>query len=217
MNATGQTIRFHRRPWLAAALLLVSAGLLSAAAAGTVRRPHPQYAYGHTWRPGDVVNLHVVANSDSAVDQAIKLKVRDAVTSALLPLIAGARTPDEVQATVLRNRVRLERVAARALMAGAGSGPVRIEVIAAGDNRAVRVVIGRGAGHNWWCVLYPPLCLVEGETASPASARAFSSRPTLSSDSTVDPPVEVRSALVEWWNATHQRLIARGQLGSLTR
>lgn len=212
MNAAGQTIRFHRRPWLAVTLLLIVAGLLSAAATTTVRRPAPEYAYGHTWRPEDVVNLHVVANSDTPADQAFKLKVRDAVTAALLPLTAGARTPDEVQAIVLQHRTRLERVATQALRAAGGDSPVRIEVLATAEHRAVRVVIGRGAGHNWWCVLYPPLCLVEGQTASPASAQAFPAGGPANGQR-----VEVRSALLDWWNATHQRLAARGLLSFLAR
>lgn len=208
----GQAIRFHRRPWLAAALLLVAAGLLSAAAAATVRRAQPENAYGHTWRPGDTVNFHVVANSDAPADQALKLRVRDAVMATLIPMLAGARTADEAQAAVLRERVRLERVAAEALRAGGASDPVRVEVTATAERRAVRVVIGRGAGHNWWCVLYPPLCLVEGETASPAGVQAFSIQPAENAPE-AEPSVEVRSALADWWGTARQHLALRGLLG----
>lgn len=215
MDAVGQAVRSHRRPWLAATLLLVAAGLLSAAAAAAVRRPQPENAYGHTWRPADAVNFHVVANSDTQADQALKLRVRDAVMDVLMPMLAGARTADEAQATVLRERARLEHVATEALRASGAADPVRVEVIATAERRAVRVVIGRGAGHNWWCVLYPPLCLVEGETAYPATVPAF----TVQTENApaAEPHVEVRSALADWWGAARQQLAVRGLLGLRSR
>lgn len=209
MDTAGWTIRAPRRPWRAAALLVLAAGLLSASAVATVR-PRPEYAYGHSWRAGgaadlDAVNFHVVASSDAPADQALKLRVRDAVTPVVLRLVAGARSADEAQAAVLRERARLERLAAQALRAAGASHPVRVEVLATGERRAVRVVIGRGAGHNWWCVLYPPVCLAAGGTASPAGTL-----PAQVGDPAVTPPVVVRSALLDWLGAARQRLAARG-------
>lgn len=111
---------------------------------------------------GKLVRLHVVANSDRAADQALKLRVRDAV-------LAEAGAAAAVDDALL---MRMERAAQRTLRAaGCGDG-VRVArtrmwfdtrdygtfALPAGWYDAVRVTIGAGAGHNWWCVLFPPLC-----------------------------------------------------------
>ena len=81
---------------------------------------------------GEYIRLHVVAEDDGEAAQALKLEVRDACLIAARALLADCGSADEAWARI------------------------------AGDYRAVRVVIGAGEGHNWWCVLYPSLCLPEG-------------------------------------------------------
>ena len=121
-----------------------------------------------------MIRLHVVANSDSAADQAIKLEVRDAVLAraeALIPEEAGL---EEVQSVLSGHLEELALAGADAL-AQAGCGePVTVSLeedcwfptrdyadfsLPAGRYTALRVVIGAGEGHNWWCVVFPPLCL----------------------------------------------------------
>ncbi|WP_169312830.1 stage II sporulation protein R [Thermaerobacter marianensis] len=119
-----------------------------------------------------VVRLHIIANSDSAQDQALKLQVRDALVPILVDAVAGARTPEEALARAARIAGRLEdRARAVVRQAGYGYG-VRVEtgtfafdrrrlgdaVYPAGTYAAVRVVLGTGQGHNFWCVLFPGLC-----------------------------------------------------------
>jgi len=120
-----------------------------------------------------VLRLHVVANSDSAADQAMKLKVRDRVLETARPLLADVKNAAEAEAILSRNLPGLTEAARREINAHGSSAPVRITLedawfptrtygtaaLPAGTYRALRVVIGSGEGHNWWCVVFPSLCL----------------------------------------------------------
>ncbi len=137
-----------------------------------------------------VVRLHVIANSDSEADQALKLKVRDRI----LELAEGLYDPND-------NLAEAEACLAAHLdeLAAAGEAVVREEgynysvtasledtwfptktytdfALPAGTYRALRIVIGEGKGQNWWCVVFPPLCLgaVTEDTAETALAGGFS-------------------------------------------
>lgn len=133
-----------------------------------------------------LIRLHVVANSDSDEDQAVKLRVRDAVLQAAQPYVAG---PD-AEGALAENLGALERAAAKALRSLGREDAVSVTLqneafptrayetfsLPAGVYRTLRVTIGAGAGHNWWCVVFPTLCtaasLDELETA--AAAGGFS-------------------------------------------
>ena len=131
----------------------------------------------------DYVRLHVVAASDSAEDQAVKLHVRDACLRCARELLSDCPDADAAYAALRENRAAFLRAARKAAAAAGCAGPVRAETgvfafpdrlygdlfLPAGEYRALRVVIGTGGGHNWWCVLYPSLCLLdEGVYASGA-------------------------------------------------
>lgn len=115
------------------------------------------------------MRLHVVAADDSAEAQALKLEVRDAVLACARELLKDAEDADAAWRVVRENMDVLEaaarRVAADATcVTGVFPFPDRWYgdvLVPAGDYRALRVVIGAGAGHNWWCVLYPSLCYPE--------------------------------------------------------
>ena len=140
----------------------------------------------------DYIRLHVVAEDDSEAAQALKLEVRDACLEVARALLRDCDSPDEAWATLGENLDALEAAAsARARELGCGETvTARLGVfefpdrhygglfVPAGEYRALRVVIGAGEGHNWWCVLYPSLCLPEG----------------------VDPdaPIEFHSAILDW-------------------
>ncbi len=135
---------------------------------------------------GRVVRLHVIANSDSAEDQALKLEVRDRVLREAETLLAGQTTPDGAAAVLAGHLDELAGAGAQAV-AEAGYGyPVTVSLedsvwfptkeyedfaLPAGRYRALRVVVGEGAGQNWWCVVFPPLCLGSvTETAAETAA-----------------------------------------------
>ena len=123
----------------------------------------------------DYVRLHVVAADDSSEAQALKLQVRDAVLVEARAMLADCGGADEAWQAACAGLDRLSAAAVSAARAGGYAGPVRCvtgvfafpdrrygaTVVPAGDYRALRVVIGPGQGHNWWCVLYPSLCYPE--------------------------------------------------------
>lgn len=120
---------------------------------------------------GSVLRLHILAESDSDEDQRLKLLVRDellrsdifgdAETLAEAEAIAAERLPDIVEIaeeTLRRNGCNAEVTAELADM-HFDSRVYGDITMPAGDYRALRVSIGSARGHNWWCVMYPPLCL----------------------------------------------------------
>ena len=121
----------------------------------------------------DVLRMHVIANSDSDEDQALKLKVRDAVLESGAELFDGTVTVDEAKAKIEPQKAELEAAAREVIEREGYDYPVSVNVVneyfatrcygdltmPAGRYTAVKVVIGEGAGHNWWCVMFPPLCL----------------------------------------------------------
>lgn len=128
--------------------------------------------------------LHIIANSDSAADQTIKLQVRDAVVEYLTPKVCEAADPAEAEEIVLAELPNLERLAA-GICAGYGYGcrgevgrfnfPAKrygSVVLPAGEYEALRLNLGEAAGHNWWCVIFPPLCFVDecGEVSAVQAA-----------------------------------------------
>lgn len=120
-----------------------------------------------------VLRLHVLANSDSEEDQTLKLKVRDAVLEVTAPLLENVTDRNSAEA-VIRAHMTDIRTAAEAVVAENGSDqavtvmldmedyPTRnYESCAfpAGEYLSLRVCLGAAEGQNWWCVLFPPLCL----------------------------------------------------------
>ena len=117
----------------------------------------------------------MVAADDSASAQALKLKVRDACLAAARPLLAGCADAGDAWARVNARLGELARAASAAARREGFPGAVTVEtgvyafperqygdaLVPAGRYRALRVVIGEGQGRNWWCVLYPSLCLPE--------------------------------------------------------
>lgn len=127
---------------------------------------------------GEVLRLHVVANSDAAADQQAKQKVREAI----MPLVASVKDAgDEKDAERILNELLpdIRRKAEDTLQdcamdygASAGIGtfdfPAKsygARVYPAGEYRALKVVLGKGKGENWWCVIFPPLCIFDAAGA----------------------------------------------------
>lgn len=124
-----------------------------------------------------VLRLHVVANSNSARDQMVKLKVRNAVLEYARTCFAEAKDASEAYRMAEAKKDDLREVAIQVLAqnscpyrasvsVGHFAFPTRVyaqDVFPAGEYAAVRIVLGEGRGRNWWCVLFPPLCLEEAK------------------------------------------------------
>ncbi len=119
-----------------------------------------------------LLRLHVVANSDTPHDQQVKLLVRDQVLDFCTPLLEGAENRDAVRARLLPQMQALANHAQQALWDAGEQRTVSVKLaeeyyptrdytsfsLPAGEYLGLRVTIGEGAGRNWWCVVFPPLC-----------------------------------------------------------
>ena len=129
--------------------------------------------YGEEEIYSKVVRLHVLANSDSEEDQAVKLKVRDAILEVTVPLLQDCATREEAVERLEAKHAFLVETAQTVLRSQGFDDTVQIEMglenyptrtydslcFPAGEYISMRVSLGEGEGQNWWCCLFPPLCL----------------------------------------------------------
>ena len=121
----------------------------------------------------DVLRLHVIANSDSSVDQNLKLRLRDYILEEGEDIFDGSVNVENAVKKIEPKLAELEK-SAETFVKNAGSDyDVKITLsneyfttrtyesvtLPAGKYLALRVVIGSGEGHNWWCVMFPPMCV----------------------------------------------------------
>jgi stage II sporulation protein R len=120
-----------------------------------------------------VIRLHVVANSDEEYDQNLKLKVRDAVIVYAAELVGDCETRDQAIELLSENRAKINEIAQDCLASEGYAYPVSVSFeeehyptksyesvcFPAGKYLSMRISIGEAEGKNWWCVLFPQLCL----------------------------------------------------------
>lgn len=174
---------------------------------------------GQAYNPDNLIRIHVIANSDSMPDQEIKDLVRLALKEEIQVLVAreGEDQAQQVRRAwaAIQNQVSsLERNVSRLLQEEGVSYPVRVETgvfafparyyedafVPQGRYRAVRVILGDGQGENWWCVLFPPLCLLDPASGYDSGAEALEpARQGLWADEEdlKEVPLEVRWVLLE--------------------
>lgn len=123
----------------------------------------------------EYIRLHVIASSDGDYDQAIKLVARDAILECATKLLEDCQSSDQAYSILYAGRDELLAAAEAELMGEGFDGAVEIQMgtfefpdrvygdtlVPAGEYRAVRVILGEGEGRNWWCVIYPGMCLPE--------------------------------------------------------
>ncbi len=119
-----------------------------------------------------LIRLHVIAESDSKQDQDLKLEVRDAVIRESAVLLDGCNDILQAEKICRENKLLLEKAAQTVVRENGFDYDVRVEfeneqypvrryedfTLPSGEYLSLRVIIGKGQGKNWWCVLYPPLC-----------------------------------------------------------
>ena len=134
-----------------------------------------------------VVRLHVLANSDSEEDQALKLEVRDAILEVTNPLLEDCSNRDEAEA-VLREHLDEIVAVSQKTVHDAGHNETVTAVFdeetypertydrfcfPSGTYLSLRVMIGAGDGHNWWCCLFPPVCRAAASVSTKEAEDAF--------------------------------------------
>ena len=168
-----------------------------------------------------VLRLHVVANSDSQEDQALKLLARDAVLARASQILDGVSDRQGAEAALAPHLDELALAASDALAAAGCGDEVRVTLgdqwfptkvydgfsLPAGQYRALRVSIGEGAGQNWWCVVFPPLCLASvTEESVETAADGVLSEDQVALITGQDGGYVLKFRLIEWWQELLQKL-----------
>ena len=157
----------------------------------------------------EVLRLHVIANSDEDYDQELKLKVRDAVLAAGEAVFSGSEDIISAESKIADKQAVLLYCAEETVHSLGYDYDVKIELarsyfptktydnltLPAGYYKAVRIIIGEGKGKNWWCIMFPPLCL-PAATDKEDSIKDFLTEKEMNIV-TSDPQYEVRFWLVE--------------------
>lgn len=165
----------------------------------------------------EVLRLHVLANSDSAEDQALKLKVRDTVLEYAAGLFDNAANEQQAYAAAADAVQEIERAAQQRVLDEGYTYPVTVELtdmyfttrtydtvtLPAGDYQAVRVSIGDAKGKNWWCVVFPPLCVASATDAATLDDVLTAPQQDIVQNSG---RYTVRFKVVEWWEGLLSRL-----------
>lgn len=133
----------------------------------------------------EVYRLHVIANSDSQQDQSLKLKVRDRVIETLDGLVGQDSSREETKKAVEDNIELICEAASDEIQENGYDYPVTVRTgsfpfptkyygnigLPKGKYDGLQVIIGEGEGQNWWCVLYPNLCFVDGTVSMPEDSQ----------------------------------------------
>ena len=129
----------------------------------------------------DVFRLHIIANSDSEQDQSLKLKIRDGILEYTSKLFAECKDRDEAIIAAKENLEDIKRFSQDMVYSYGYDYQVDAYItemdfdtriyeeftLPAGKYNALRIVIGNGQGHNWWCMLYPALCIPSAQQNKP--------------------------------------------------
>ncbi len=124
----------------------------------------------------EIIRFHVLANSDSSQDQALKLKVRNEIIKMLSSELEKSSSKTETKEIIIKNLDKIKYTAQNIIISEGYDYPVNAELaysvfptktyadimLPSGRYEALRILIGEAKGKNWWCVMFPPLCLVDG-------------------------------------------------------
>lgn len=155
----------------------------------------------------DLIRLHVLANSDSEADQALKYKVKDEIVKEFGEKFRENKSIEDTRKYLKNNLSEIEKVAESKLKELGSDYKVEAQLgnfqfptkyygsfsLPAGEYEAVRVVIGKGNGANWWCVLFPPMCFVQKEDNS-----QIKNGYSVQTGTTKHQGIKVRFKLLEW-------------------
>ncbi len=166
-----------------------------------------------------VVRLHVLANSDSEEDQALKLKVRDVVLERATAILEQSADRREAESRLRGELLELERIAAEEIAAEGYNYPVTVELentdfptkeydgftLPAGEYLALRAIIGEGQGQNWWCVVFPPLCTAASADVPASALAAGFSEEEVNLITEENQGYVLKFKAVEWWETLKEK------------
>lgn len=152
-------------------LFLFCIGLFS----GCTTRLDDNISYSYDDVKDVLIRFHVIANSDSNEDQNLKLKVRDGIIEYLYPLLNGSKSIEESRKILLQNKSKVVDIAQTIVKDNGYDYTVTSQlsrenfpeksygniILPQGNYEAFQVIIGKGQGKNWWCVMFPPLCFID--------------------------------------------------------
>ena len=166
-----------------------------------------------------VVRLHVLANSDSEEDQALKLRVRDAVLEQATAILEQSADRREAESRLRGQLLELERIAEEEIAAEGYDYPVTVNLenadfptkeydgftLPAGEYLALRVIIGEGQGRNWWCVVFPPLCTAASADVPASALAAGFSEEEVRLITEESQGYVLKFKAVEWWETLKEK------------
>ena len=167
-----------------------------------------------------VIRIHVLANSDSETDQALKISVRDSILAFAREKFARQTSRDEAREEINRYMTEMEQIAENTLAAAGCHLPVKITLgeeyyptreyetlaLPAGSYLSLRVQIGNAQGKNWWCILFPPMCLSSAVEAEDALTEIGMSRENVETVLGQEPNYRIRFKLLELFQETRNSL-----------
>lgn len=159
----------------------------------------------------ELIRLHVVANSDRVEDQELKLLVRDAIITSLRQALADVRDTEQAKEYLQENLPKLQELANKTLDAEGSAQQAVVTLcregfptrqyntfsLPAGIYEALRVTIGDGAGKNWWCVVFPSLCVPQTSQGFSDTAAGAGFPDALSGALTGEEPYQIRFYLLD--------------------
>ncbi|SCJ60224.1 stage II sporulation protein R [Anaerotruncus sp. 2789STDY5834896] len=158
----------------------------------------------------NTVRLHILANSDSERDQALKLAVRDELLARSDEWFDGAASKEQALQALRQKLPQIEQIAGEVLRQNGCDLPVQAKIVEmdfaakeyedtatlpAGTYDALRVIIGDGEGHNWWCVMFPPLCVPTASEQTTLTVYGEDGAKEVAPGGTI----QVKFKLAEWW------------------
>lgn len=176
----------------------------------------------------NLIRLHVIANSDSEADQALKHDVRDVILDYMQGKLKDSKDIEQTKYIINESMEEITKLAEDEIkrqgmdykvkiMLGSYPFPTKLYgdvILPAGYYEALRVVIGKGEGTNWWCVLFPPLCFVDAthgkvpesvknELKNVLTEEEYSI--IVSADEEEDIPIKVKFKIVEFFQSSKIR------------
>ncbi len=169
---------------------------------------------------GSVIRIHVLANSDSAEDQANKLLVRDHILEFAKKNLKEELDRESAKKVIAQNLDQMEEDTAFFLKQNGIDMPVSITLteeyypkrdytslsLPSGNYLSLRVLLGKAEGKNWWCVLFPPICLDSAAEAEDALWKAGMEKENVKTITKNGKKYEVRFKVIDFMGKTYQKM-----------